>query len=99
MNRITSYEYHVSWSAEDEAFVARVTEFASLTAHGETREEAMREIEELMGFVVEDLEEQGERVPELNNVCMSKGMYRDLGDEAQRQSVSLNHLVVQKRAR
>ena len=42
--RAEQYLYSVGWSEKDEAFVARVAEFPSLAAHGETLEEAMREI-------------------------------------------------------
>lgn len=38
------YSYTVGWSTEDQVFVARVAEFPSLAAHGETAEEALQEI-------------------------------------------------------
>jgi predicted RNase H-like HicB family nuclease len=58
------YLYSVGWSEADEAFVARVAEFPSLAAHGDTQEEALREIKEVVSFVLNDLQESGEAVPE-----------------------------------
>ena len=58
------YLYSVGWSETDEAFVARVAEFPSLAAHGETQEEAMREIGDVVEFVLNDLKEANEPIPE-----------------------------------
>ena len=58
------YLYSVGWSEADEAFVARVAEFPSLAAHGDTQEEALSEIKTVVGFVLKDLKESGEPVPE-----------------------------------
>jgi len=60
---LDKYTYTVSWSPEDEAFVARVAEFGSLSAHGDSAEEAVGELKSVVGDVVEDLREQGEPVP------------------------------------
>lgn len=49
------YLYSVAWSEEDEAFVARVAEFPSLAAHGDTQEEALGEIKKVVKFVLSDL--------------------------------------------
>jgi predicted RNase H-like HicB family nuclease len=45
-------------------FVARVAEFPSLAAHGETQESAMLEIKNVVEFVLKDLEESNEPIPE-----------------------------------
>lgn len=57
------YEYKVEWSAEDEAFVARVTEFPSLAADGETEEKALEEIKFVVKDVLQDLVKNKEMVP------------------------------------
>lgn len=64
MDRVDAYELRVCWSEEDEAFVARVTELPSLATHGETRESALEEIKALLSFVMEDMEREGEPLPE-----------------------------------
>lgn len=58
------YLYSVKWFETDKALVARVAEFPSLAAHGDTQEEAMREIKSVVEFVLNDLKESGESLPE-----------------------------------
>ena len=96
------YLYSVSWSEKDEAFVARVAEFPSLAAHGETLEEAMREIKSVVEFVLNDLKESKEPIPEPFGkrsfsgrlvLRMPEYMHRQLALEAMQQGVSLNQLL------
>lgn len=96
------YLYSVGWSEEDQAFVARVAEFPSLAAHGATQEEAMREIKDVVGFVISDLQEYGEPVPEPFGkrsfsgrlvLRMPEYMHRQLALEALQQGISLNQLL------
>ena len=49
------YHYSTSWSEEDQCFIARVAEFSLLSAHGQTPEEALRELGEVVQFVIDDL--------------------------------------------
>ncbi len=56
------YHYRVSWSEEDQAFVGRVDEFPSLSAHGETLAQALEEIVAVVQMAIEDLKESGEEV-------------------------------------
>ena len=96
------YLYSVGWSEADEAFVARVAEFPSLAAHGDTQEEAMREIKDVVGFVLNDLKESDEPIPEPFGkrsfsgrlvLRMPEYMHRQLTLEAMQQGVSLNQLL------
>ncbi len=100
--KVEQYLYSVGWSEEDEAFVARVAEFPSLAAHGETQEEAMREIIDVVGFVIQDLTESNEPIPEPFGkrsfsgklvLRMPEYMHRQLAIEAMRQGISLNQLL------
>lgn len=109
MYDVNHYTYHVKWSPEDGAFIARVAEFKSLSAHSEvSQEDALREAKELVQFVLEDLQESGEEIPAPHslrdysgrfNVRMTPDLHRELVLEAERQNVSLNHLVVTKLSR
>lgn len=99
---VEQYLYNIGWSEEDEAFVARVAEFPSLAAHGETQEEALREIKDVVGFVIEDLTESKEPIPEPFGkrsfsgklvLRMPEYMHRQLALEALKQGVSLNQLL------
>jgi predicted RNase H-like HicB family nuclease len=51
------------WSEKDRAFVARVKEFPSLEAHGDSRGSSIRALKSVVGSVVKDLVEKGEDVP------------------------------------
>src|SRR5215204_1180542 len=57
------YSFNVAWSEVDGTFVSRVNEFPSLAAHGGSQEKALREIRNLVGFVLEDLATAGEQIP------------------------------------
>jgi len=57
------YNYRVKWSPEDDTFVARVLEFQSLSAHGETRDAAEKALREMVALAVEDLKKRNEPVP------------------------------------
>lgn len=96
------YLYSVGWSEKDDAFVARVAEFPSLAAHGETQEEAMREIKAVVEFVLNDLKESDEPIPEPFGkrsfsgrlvLRMPEYMHRQLALEAMQQGISLNQLL------
>jgi predicted HicB family RNase H-like nuclease len=101
------YIYSVVWSDDDEVFVGRVVEFPSLAAHGDTMEDALKEIREVVGYVLKDLIESGETVPvPLNkrqfsgklNLRMPKHLHRQLTAEAEREGVSLNQWINTKLA-
>ncbi|CAN5291171.1 type II toxin-antitoxin system HicB family antitoxin [soil metagenome] len=96
------YLYSVGWSEADEAFVARVAEFPSLAAHGNTQEEAISEIKEVVSFVLNDLKESDEPIPEPFGkrsfsgrlvLRMPEYMHRQLTIEAIQQGISLNQLL------
>jgi predicted RNase H-like HicB family nuclease len=96
------YLYSVGWSDADEAFIARVAEFPSLAAHGDTQEEALREIKDVVGFVLNDLKESDEPIPEPFGkrsfsgklvLRMPEYMHRQLTIEAMQQGISLNQLL------
>lgn len=96
------YLYSVGWSEKDDAFIARVAECPSLAAHGETQEEAMREIKSVVEFVLNDLKESNEPIPEPFGkrsfsgrlvLRMPEYMHRQLALEAMQQGISLNQLL------
>ncbi|HEX7515784.1 MAG TPA: type II toxin-antitoxin system HicB family antitoxin [Chthoniobacterales bacterium] len=59
------YEIRIWYSAEqgDECFVAQVVEWASIMAHGATREEAAREIQLALEGALETATERGIKPP------------------------------------
>ena len=58
------YLYSCVWSDEDQVYVARVREFPSLSAHGDSKEAALDGLKTLVEFVVEEMLEEGGPVPE-----------------------------------
>ncbi|MEK6408659.1 MAG: type II toxin-antitoxin system HicB family antitoxin [Acidobacteriota bacterium] len=58
------YLYTVGWSEDDRAYVARVAEFPSLAAHGDSQEAALRSIQQVVKVVLKDMAASKESVPE-----------------------------------
>ncbi len=58
------YTYRVSWSAQDDQFVATCVEFPSLSWLATTPEEALGGLCPLVGDVVAEMSESGEDLPE-----------------------------------
>jgi len=99
------YLYSVGWSDEDNAFIARIAEFPSLAAHGETQEKALSEVKSVLKFVLADLKTNKEAIPEPFGrksysgrlvLRMPKDLHRQLAVEADQQGVSLNYLLNRK---
>ena len=63
LDYVKHYSYSVSYSIEDEAYIAECIELG-IMAHGETQEEAIAEIKEATRVHLMMLEEDGEEVPQ-----------------------------------
>jgi predicted RNase H-like HicB family nuclease len=61
---MTRYEIILYWSAEDEAFIAEVPELAGCAADGATRQEALANVEVVIGEWLQTARELGRPVPE-----------------------------------
>lgn len=57
------YEVVIFWSSEDNVFVAFAPELVGCMAHGETREEALQNIQEAMRHWIDIARETGKSVP------------------------------------
>lgn len=99
------YSYQVNWSEEDNAFVASVAEFSLLSAHGNSPEKALKEIQFVVSEVVAELQQNKEEIPPplslrkysgKLNIRMPISVHRKLVQEAALQHVSLNQLIVSK---
>jgi predicted RNase H-like HicB family nuclease len=99
------YSYRVGWSEEDQVYVARVAEFPSLAAHGDTLESALKQITSVVGAVLKDLARAGEEIPEplgkrvysgKLNLRLPAYLHRELSIEAAHEGMSLNQLIVLK---
>lgn len=99
------YTYRVTWSGEDEEYVALCAEFPSLSWLADTPEEALQGIRQVVADVVADLESSDEPVPEPIAVRHYSGkfvvrippeIHRRLSLEAAEAGVSLNRLASAK---
>ncbi len=61
MNR---YEIILYWSDEDQVFVADVPELPGCMAHGDTQNEALKNIQDAMEFWLDTAHELGRAIPE-----------------------------------
>jgi len=101
------YTYRVTWSPEDQEFVATCAEFPSLSWLEADDIDALRGIKKLVSEVVEDMRASGEAAPEPIAdrkysgrfvVRTTAQIHRRLAVEAAEEKVSLNRYVNAKLA-
>lgn len=101
------YTYRVTWSEEDEEFVGLCAEFTSLSWLSVDPEEAVRGVRALVKDSVEEMEQNGERVPKPISLRQFSGkfmirvppqVHRQLATEAAEAGVSLNRIASAKLA-
>jgi len=106
-NDIEKYTYRIEWSEDDHCHVSRCLEFPSLAAHGDTIEEALREIESVVTESVKWMQEKGEAVPKPLGLKKFKGhltlrippeKHRDLAIRCAEEGVSLNRFILSRLA-
>ena len=96
------YTYVVQWSEEDGRYVGRCVEFPSVSGHGETPEEALRQVHVVIEESLSWLEEKKQPVPEPLGMRKYSGhltlrvppdTHRELSFSAAEQGVSLNQFI------
>lgn len=101
------YTYRVTWSPEDGEYIATCLEFPSLSWLSESRGDAIDGLERLVSEVVDDMHNNGEKVPEplsdrkfsgTFNVRIGEHLHRELVVQATEERMSLNQYVVRKLA-
>jgi len=65
------YTIQIFWSGEDESFIAVCQEFPSLSAFGETREEALKEAQIALDLMIETYRKKGFGLPEPQNILLA----------------------------
>ena len=102
------YTYRVTWSAEDDEYVASCLELPSLSWLAATPHDALSGLEQIVADAVADLRQAGEHVPvplaEQHysgrfNVRIPATLHRRLATEAAEEGISLNRLVSDRLAR
>lgn len=100
-----AYSMRVFWSAEDEAFIAVCPELGDLSAFGKTHETAVHELRIAIKLAVQSLVEEGEPIPAPHvepsysgqfRVRLPRSLHARLAEQAGREGVSLNTLLVSK---
>lgn len=105
MYRAEEYTYRVFWSKDDQEYVGTVVEFPSLSHLDTNQEKAFKGIVDLMRFVLKDMEQSGEHIPEPLSTRTYSGKYalrmtpeqhRRVALEAAEAGVSINQLLVSR---
>lgn len=61
---MNKYEIILFWSEKDQVYIAEAPELPGCLAHGQNREEALKNIDEAMELWVQTAQEFGDPVPE-----------------------------------
>ena len=67
------YTYEAMWSEEERVFIARVAEFPSLEARGDSRGSSLRALRGVVDTVLKDLAESGEEIPKPEENAKKEG--------------------------
>jgi len=99
------YTYRVTWSEDDNEYIGLCAEFPSLSWLAKKPEEALKGIRKLVEDVVNDMQKEGEAVPEpiacrhYSGKFIVRGppqVHRKLAIQAAESGVSLNRLASSK---
>jgi len=61
---VQKYEMILYWSYEDNVFIAEVPELPGCMAHGKTREQALKNVNQAIELWIDTAKEFGDRIPE-----------------------------------
>lgn len=98
-----NYTFNIFWSEEDEAFIAICSDFPGVSAFGETEEQALAEVKIALKLAIETYKEEGWELPKSRvldaysgqmRIRFPKSLHAMLAEQAEREGVSINTLVV-----
>jgi predicted HicB family RNase H-like nuclease len=102
---VTHYTYRVTWSPEDQEFVATCLELPCLSWLAPTQDEALHGLRDLVNTVVEDMHRNDEPIPDplssrsysgKFNLRVGERLHRQLAIKAAEEHLSLNQYVIRK---
>lgn len=105
MYKAEEYTYRVFWSEEDNAYITTVAEFPRLSSIEGTQAESFAGMVDLLGFLLGEMEKDGEPIPVpltkrpySGNIRlrMPKEQHQRVAIEAAEQGVSINQLLVSR---
>ncbi len=103
INHMNNYSFTITWSDEDEGYIAVCPEFPGQSAFGETVGESLTELKIALDLAVEIYQQEGWPIPEPRKLSVYSGQFRirmpkflhaKLAEQAEVEGVSLNTLVV-----
>ncbi|MGL1891585.1 MAG: type II toxin-antitoxin system HicB family antitoxin [Spirochaetaceae bacterium] len=104
-NLVEKYTYRIEWSVEDNTHIAKCLEFPSLLTHGNTAQEALKEIEIVVSETISWMLEDGETIPEPLSARKYKGnltlrvppeLHKALVLKSLEERVSINQYIVSR---
>ncbi|MGB8379928.1 MAG: toxin-antitoxin system HicB family antitoxin [Dermatophilaceae bacterium] len=102
---ISHYTYRITWSVEDNEFVATCLEFPSLSWLASTQMDALTGLENVITEIVRDMNAEGEDIPRplskrrfsgKFNLRVGETLHRRLAVEAAEEKISINQLIVRR---
>lgn len=99
------YNYSVSFSLNDDCFIAKCLELNGIIAHGNTHEEAITQAKLAASNTIDWMEESGETPPEPTSKRRYSGklslrigetLHRDVTTKAMQEGISLNQYIMRK---
>ncbi len=99
------YTYRIEWSEEDGVYVARCLEFSGLAAHGDSYENALKEVKIVVAESVKWLKEDHKPIPEPFSTKTFKGnltlrvppaLHRELVIKSAEEGVSVNRYILSR---
>ena len=97
------YSVSVCWNNEDRCFIATCSEFPLLSAHGDSREEAVSEFQIVLEMAIESFTEDNIELPKPKTTASHSGQFRirvpkslhkSLVQRAEEENISLNTYVI-----
>jgi predicted RNase H-like HicB family nuclease len=104
-NVIDKYTYRIEWSEEDQVFIAKCLEFPGLMAHGDSNEEALKEIKVVVTEAIKWLKEDKKQIPEPLGLLKYKGkltlrvppeVHKELAIKSAEEGVSINQYILSR---
>ncbi len=102
---ISHYTYRVTWSVEDQEFVATCLEFPSLSWLAATQVDALTGLEQVIADSITDMRREDESIPSplsertfsgKFNLRVGESLHRQLAIEAAEEKLSINQLSIRR---
>lgn len=102
---VSHYTYRITWSVEDNEFVATCLEFPSLSWLAPNQIDALTGLENVITETIQDMNAEGEDIPKplskrsysgKFNLRVGETLHRRLAIEAAQEKISINQLIVRR---